>query len=269
MQNEILIHPSAIVDSKATLGRGVKIGPFSIIGPDVVLGDFVEVKSHVVIEGKTTIGESTKIYPFASLGQAPQIFKYHGEKSEVIIGKNNIIREYVTIQAGSESGGMITSIGSNCLFMVGSHIGHDCHIGNNVVLANYASIAGHVVIEDFVVIGGLVGVHQYVKIGTCSMIAGFSGLRGDLIPYAMALGSNAKVIGLNLTGLKRRGFDRKMILEALSNLREIFSNSSYSFSEKINILEKNSNDNRIIRGIFEFLATKSKRNFCEFEFKSR
>lgn len=255
------IHPSSIVSPSAYIGNGVKIGAFCIVGPDVILGDNVELKSHVVIDGRTKIGADTVIYPFASIGQAPQILKYNGEKSEVVIGKKNTIREYVTIQAGSEGGGMITSVGDNCLFMVGVHIGHDCKVGNNVVMANYASLAGHVEIGDFVVIGGLAAVHQFVRVGSHAMIGGVSAVVRDLIPFGMAVSERAHLDGVNLTGMKRRGFDKNEILAAKKAVEMLFD-QKHVLSDNMHQVGSEFTNNKIVEQILDFMSKDTTRSFC-------
>ncbi|MCC8417063.1 MAG: acyl-ACP--UDP-N-acetylglucosamine O-acyltransferase [Rickettsia endosymbiont of Bryobia graminum] len=258
---ETLIHQTTIVDPKAKIGKNVKIGPFCIIGSDVTLGDNTKLKSHVVIEGKITIGSDNIIYPFASLGQAPQILKYKGEESETIIGNNNVIREYVTIQAGSKDGGMVTKIGNNCLFMVGSHIGHDCIIGNNVILANYASLGGHVVVGDYAIIGGLSAVQQFVRIGAHAMIGGLSGVARDLIPFGVANNERACLEGINLVGLKRRGFDQQQALDAVKAVDELFDGGGV-FADRIELVSQKYQNNVIIEQIIEFLQQNTTRAFC-------
>ncbi len=256
------IDKTAIVDPLARIGNNVKIGPFCVVGPRVILADNVELKSHVVIEGKTTIGENNLIYPFASIGQPPQILKYQGEQSEVIIGNNNVIREYVTIQAGSLDGGMLTRVGNNCLFMVGVHIAHDCNVGNNVVLANYVSLGGHVEVGDFAVIGGLAAVHQYVRVGEHSMIGGLSGLARDLIPFGTATNERASLDGLNLVGIKRRSFSSEEALEAKQALDELFNQNS-NFLDNINHVTEKYKDNSIVQQIIIFLNAGTNRAFCQ------
>jgi UDP-N-acetylglucosamine acyltransferase len=255
------IHPTAIVSLTASIGKDVKIGPYSYIGPEVKLGDNVYLKSHVVIEGITSVGENTTIYPFASIGQAPQILKYAGEKSEVVIGANNVIREYVTIQAGSTDGGMITYLGDNCLLMVGAHVGHDCKIGNNVILANYVNLGGHVDIGDFVIIGGLTAVHQYVRIGPYAMIGGASAVARDLIPFGLANNERAVLEGINLIGMKRRGFDKQESLNASKAVEEIF-NSEGILADRINQASNKYSGNKIVEQIIEFLKQDTTRAFC-------
>ena len=255
------IHQTSIIDSNAILGKNVTIGPFCVVGPEVILEDNVELHSHVVVQGKTRIGSETVMYPFASIGQVPQILKYKGEKSEVIIGKKNIIREYVTIQAGSEDGGMITSIGDNCLFMVGSHVGHDCNVGSNVVMANYASLAGHVEIGDFVIIGGLAAVHQFVRIGSYAMIGGLSAVVRDLIPFGMAVSERAHLDGINLVGMKRRGFDKHEILDVKKAVDMLFAEEGV-LQERIQRVKETFAKNQAAQQIVEFMTKDSSRDFC-------
>lgn len=256
------IHATAIIDPAASIGKNIKIGPFCIVGPEVILGDNCELKSHIVIEGKTTIGDNNVIYPFASIGQPPQILKYAGEKSQVIIGSNNTIREYVTIQAGSKDGGMVTRVGNNCLFMVGVHIGHDCTVGNNVIFANYVSLGGHVYVGDFAIIGGLSAVLQYVRIGEHSMIGGLSAVVRDLIPFGLASSERATLEGVNLVGMKRRGFDKQEILESSKAIEEIFSGDGV-FTDRINKVLENYEGNSIIKQIVDFLQHDHTRAFCQ------
>lgn len=256
------IHPTAIIDPKAMIGQNVKIGPFCIIGPDVVLGDNTELKSHVVIEGKTTIGCNNVIYPFASIGQPPQIIKYEGENSEVIIGDNNIIREYVTVQAGSKGGGMVTSVGNHCLFMVGVHIGHDCIINNNVIFANYVSLGGHVKVGDYAIIGGLSAVQQFVRIGEHSMVGGLSGVARDLIPFGLASNERAFLDGINLVGMKRRGFNQQQTLDAVKAVDEIFIGDGI-FANRIESVLQKYKGNSIVEQIIDFLKQDNNRAFCQ------
>lgn len=255
------IHPSAIISSSALIGSNVKIGPFCLVGPDVTLSDNVELKSHVVVEGLTKIGQNTVIYPFASIGQPPQILKYGGEKSQVIIGQDNMIREYVTIQAGSTGGGMVTSIANGCLFMVGAHVGHDCKIGNKVILANYVSLAGHVEIGDYATIGGLAAIHQYVRIGAYSMIGGVSAVVRDVIPFGLATNDRATLEGVNLVGMKRHGFSKQENLEAVKAVEEIFSTDGI-FAQKVERVAAKYKGNKIVEQIIVFLKQDSSRSFC-------
>jgi UDP-N-acetylglucosamine acyltransferase len=217
------IHPAAIVDPAAQLGADVDIGPFCTVGPDVKLGDRVRLISHVVVDGKTTIGEGTVVYPFASLGLRPQDLKFHGEPSTLEIGKNNQIREHVTMNPGTEGGGMVTRVGDNCLFMVNTHVAHDCILGNNVIMANNATLAGHVTVGDFVIIGGLSAVHQFVRLGSFAIIGGMSGVEKDVIPFGLVKGERAHLAGLNMVGLERRGFGREDVRALRSAYRMLFA----------------------------------------------
>jgi UDP-N-acetylglucosamine acyltransferase len=261
-----MIHESAIVSKKAKLGKNVKIGPFCLVGDKVTLEDDVELKSHVVIEGKTLVGKGTVIYPFASIGHAPQDLKYAGEESEVIIGENNMIREYVTIQPGTEGDKMKTIVGNNCLFMLGVHIAHDCVVGNNVIFANYVSLAGHVEVGDFAIIGGLSAVQQHVKVGAHSMTGGVSALVKDLIPFGLATSDRAHLEGLNLVGMRRRGFENNHSIEATKVIAEIFDkNSGAVFNEKIRDAGEKYKDNPVVQTIIQFLQANESRGFCGYK----
>ncbi len=215
---EVVIHASAMVDPKAKIGIGVYVGPFAIVGPDVVLEDRVCIDTHAVVLGKTTIGSRTRVWPFASVGSMPQDLKYRGEVSELVIGEDNAIREYVNISVGTTGGGGRTEIGSRNLIMVYCHIGHDCHIGNDVVFANAVSLAGHVIIQDRAVFGGLAAVHQFCRIGTMAMVAGGTKLTQDIPPCCMAHGDRARIGGLNLVGMRRSDLTE----EAQQNIKRMF-----------------------------------------------
>lgn len=212
------IHPTAIIAEGAIIGEGTTIGPYSIVGAHVVLGKNNRVASHVVIEGHTQIGDGNTFYQFASVGAAPQDLKYRGEPSELHIGDHNIIREYVTLQPGTEGGGMLTTIGSRNLFMANTHVGHDSRVGNRCVVANGAALAGHVTVADGVIIGGLSGIHQFVKLGNVAMIGAGAMVAQDIPPYCMAQGDRATIHGLNRVGLERNGGSR----EDLAVLREVY-----------------------------------------------
>jgi UDP-N-acetylglucosamine acyltransferase len=217
------IHPSAIVEDGATLGDNVRIGPYCIVGADTKLGNGVELISHAVVTGRTTLGANSRVFPFASVGHRPQDLKYAGEPSTLEIGENTTIREHVTINPGTAGGGMVTRIGNNCLIMIGAHIGHDCLIGNNVILSNNVTFAGHCRVDDFVVMSGYSGATQFVHIGAHAFVGGLSKVERHLIPYGTAVGNPAELSGLNLVGLKRRGFDREAIHNLRTAYRIIFS----------------------------------------------
>jgi UDP-N-acetylglucosamine acyltransferase len=214
----ISIHPTAIVDKDAVIGEGSQIGAYSIIGPHVTLGERTSVAPHVVIEGHTTLGADNRIFQFASIGSEPQDLKYRGESSKLIVGNGNIIREYVTLQPGTEGGGMRTVIGDRNLFMANTHVGHDSIVGNRCVIANGAALAGHVVVADGVIIGGLSGIHQFVRLGSVSMIGAGAMVAQDVPPYCMAQGDRATIQGLNRVGLERNGGTK----EDLALLREVY-----------------------------------------------
>lgn len=256
------IHPTAIVEDGAQLGSNVSVGPFCVIGSEVVLGDNIKVVSHSSIVGKTTVGEGTQIFPFSSLGHQPQDLKYHGEPSTLVIGKNNMIREHVTMNPGTEGGGMQTTVGDNCLFMVGSHVAHDCHVGNNVILANNATLAGHVTVEDFVIIGGLSAVRQFVRIGAHAMIGGMSGIENDVIPYGQAVGERAGLVGLNLIGLKRRGFERQEIHSLRSAYRLLFSPEG-TLAERVEDAKERFADNDAVMEVIEFISGDEVKAICQ------
>ena len=205
------IHPSAVVDPAARLGAGVTVGPFSLIGPEVTLADGVEVKSHAVVTGWTEIGAGTVIFPHATVGEVPQDLKYKGEHTRLIVGSGCRIREGATLNTGTAGGGGVTRVGDDCLFMAGSHVGHDSQVGSRVVVANGSAIAGHCQIGDDVIIGGLSGIHQWVRIGQGAIIGAVTMVTNDVIPFGLVQGPRGDLDGLNLVGLKRRGMDRAEI----------------------------------------------------------
>jgi UDP-N-acetylglucosamine acyltransferase len=218
----VQIHPTAIVDSAAQIGTGTVIGPYSIIGPHVVLGSANQIASHVVIEGHTTIGDSNHFFQFSSIGSKPQDLKYRGEASVLIIGSKNTIREYVTLQPGTAGGGMKTTIGDTNLFMVNSHVGHDGIIGNNNVIANSTAIAGHVTIGSFTIVGGLVGIHQFVRLGDSCILSGGAMVVQDVPPFCIGQGDRARLCGINVVSLERRGILKPEIQLIKSVYRKLF-----------------------------------------------
>ncbi len=259
------IHPTAIIHEKATIGKDCYIGPYSCIGEHVVLGDGCRLESHVVIEGHTTLGNKNHIFPFASIGHIPQDLKFRGEKSRTIIGNNNNIREYVTIQPGTEDDRMETRIGDNCLLMVGSHVAHDCTLGNRVILANNATLAGHVDVGDYVIIGGLSAVHQFVRLGEHAMIGGMSGVEKDVVPFGLVMGDRAHLNGLNLVGLRRRGFNKADIQKLRDIFDDIFtSNANEPFNNRLkNIIEaEKEGAPDIVSDFLDFMQNESKRSYC-------
>jgi len=205
------LHPTAIIDPNAELASDVEVGAYSVIGSEVRIGKGTKIHSHVVVQGRTSLGEGNVIFPFATVGSAPQDLKYKGEPSELVIGNRNTIREYVSLNPGTSGGGMVTRVGDQNLLMMYCHIAHDCIVGSRNVVANGATLGGHVVVEDFVIVGGLVGIHQFVRIGNGAILGAGSMVSMDVPPYCNATGDRAKLRGLNLEGLKRRGFDKRVI----------------------------------------------------------
>jgi len=250
-----------VVDPSAKLGTNVEIGPFCVIGPDVELGDGVVVHSHAVITGRTTLGPECKVFPFASIGQAPQDVKFHGEPSTLTIGAKTIIREHATVNPGTEGGHMSTKVGSNCLLMIGAHVAHDCEVGNSVTLVNGATLGGHVTIGDGAIIGGLSAVHQFVRIGAYAFIGGMSGITADVIPFGMAIGNRANLCGLNIVGLKRKGFPRDQIHELRQAYRMLFSTEG-TLKERLEDVESMFSTNPLTKQVIEFIKTQSDRQFC-------
>jgi UDP-N-acetylglucosamine acyltransferase len=255
------IHATSVVDPSAKLGTEVEIGPFCVIGPDVELGDGTMVHSHAVITGRTTLGERCQVYPFASVGQRPQDVKYHGEPSTLTIGPKTTIREHVTINPGTEGGHMATKVGANCLLMIGAHVAHDCELGDNVTLVNGATLGGHVSIGEGAIIGGLSAVHQFVRIGAYAFIGGMSGITADVIPFGMAIGNRATLCGLNVVGLRRKGFPREQIHELRQAYRMLFS-SEGTLKERLEDVETMFAGNPLAKQIIDFIKTESGRSFC-------
>lgn len=256
------IHPTAVIDPAAQIGANVAIGPYCVIGPKVKLGDGVRLLSHVAVDGVTSIGAGTVVYPFASLGHQPQDLKFKGEASSLEIGKNNQIREHVTMNPGTEGGGMVTRVGDNCLFMVASHVAHDCQIGNHVILANNATLAGHVTVGDYAIIGGLSAVHQFVRIGAHAMIGGMSGVENDVIPYGTVKGERAHLAGLNLVGLERRGFGKEDVQALRSAYRMLFAPEG-TMAERLEEVARQYKDQEHIGSVVEFIRSRSSRALCQ------
>jgi UDP-N-acetylglucosamine acyltransferase len=258
---ETKIHPSAIVEDGAKLADGVVVGPFCIVGADVSLGEGVNLASHVVVTGRTTVGARTRIFPFASIGHQPQDLKYHGEPSTLDIGSDCLIREGVTLNPGTEGGGMKTTIGNGCAFLANSHVGHDCHVGNNVIFSNNVMLAGHCDVGDFAIIGGGAAVIQFARVGAHSFLGGMSGLEQDLIPYGMALGNRAYLSGLNIVGLQRRGFSRTEIHDLRRAYRLLFA-AEGTLLERVADVAEEFRDHTIVMEIVAFIRAGGKRSMC-------
>ncbi|HWK47881.1 MAG TPA: acyl-ACP--UDP-N-acetylglucosamine O-acyltransferase [Stellaceae bacterium] len=256
------IHETAIVDPAARIASDVVIGPYCLVGPDVELGSRVELISHVVVAGRTTIGEATRIFPFASIGHQPQDLKYQGEPSTLKIGAHNTIREYVTMNPGTTGGGMKTVIGDHCLFMASSHVAHDCTVGDHVILANQSTLAGHVTVGDFAFFGGICAVHQFVRIGQQAMIGGMTGVENDVIPYGLVMGDRARLSGLNLRGLQRRGFGKDAIQSLRSAYRMLFAQEG-TLAERLDDVARHFQGVGPVMEIVAFIRADSSRAICQ------
>jgi UDP-N-acetylglucosamine acyltransferase len=254
-----VVHPTAIIETGAQIGPGSRIGAYSVVGPDVVLGPEVVLHSHVVVAGATRVGASTVIFPFASIGHAPQDLKYRGEPVELVIGVRNTIREHVTMNPGTAGGGGVTSIGDDCLFMMSTHVAHDCKVGNHVILANNATLAGHVEVGDWVVLGGLAAVHQHVRIGRGAMIGGLAGVVADVIPYGSVTGERAHLAGLNLVGLKRRQAGRTEINGLRGAFGELFDGEG-TLQERVAAVVSRHPGNPLVEEVAAFITAGSSRS---------
>ena len=254
-----MIHKTAIIDPKAKIGSNVEIGPYCVIGPDVEIGENTIIQSHVNISVSAKIGKGNKIYPFVSIND-PQDLKFNGEPTKLIIGDNNKIREYVTINPGTVGGGGKTVIGNNCLFMISSHIAHDCHVGNNIIIANNVPLGGHAIIEDNVVIGGNSAVQQFTRIGKMAMIGGMTGVLHDVIPYGLSTGNRNSLQGLNLIGLRRAKFKNKDILGLSEAYKKIFATKN--INENISKLNGSFQENPLVKNVIDFITKDKKRSIC-------
>ena len=254
-----MIHQTAIIDKKAKISMNVEIGPYCVVGPNVEIGENNIIQSHVSIFGNTKIGNGNKIYPFVSINE-PQDLKYDGELTNLIIGNNNKIREYVTINPGTIGGGGQTVIGDNCLFMISSHVAHDCKVGNNVIIANNVPLGGHAIIEDNVVIGGNSAVQQFTRIGKMALIGGMTGVLHDVIPYGLSTGNRNSLQGINLIGLRRAKFENKDILGLSEAYKEIFATKN--LTENISKLNSSFQDNQLVKNVIDFITKDKKRSIC-------
>ena len=255
-----MIHNTAIIDPKAKISSGVSIGAFTVIGANVEIGENTIIQSHVSIIGNTKVGKNNKIYPFASIGNDPQDLKFDGEVTKLEIGDNNKIREYVTVNPGTKGGGGLTKIGNNCLFMVSSHIAHDCLVEDNVILANNVPLGGHAHIEENVIIGGNSAVQQFTRVGKSSMIGGMCGVVRDIIPYAMVHGNRSILQGLNLIGLRRKNIPNKEILVLTESYKEIFKDENLTTNLKN--LKEEFRKNDLVNDVVKFLEKDKKRPIC-------
>ena len=255
-----MIHNTAIIDKGAKIGNNVEVGPYCVIGSNVQMGDNNKLHSHVNISGNTKIGEGNTFYPFCSIGNDPQDLKFDGENTELTIGNGNKIREYVTMNPGTAGGGKKTIVGNNCLFMVSSHVAHDCIVGDNVILANNVPLGGHAIIEDSVIIGGNSAVQQFTRIGRGAMIGGMCGVVRDVIPYGIALGNRSVLQGLNLIGLRRKNLDNKDIMKLNEAYKIIFKNEN--FLKNIDELDESFMKVAMVKEVVDFLTKDKKRPIC-------
>lgn len=256
------IHPTAIIEDGAVLADSVRIGPYCVVGSRVTLGENVVLEAHVVVAGRTSIGEGTRIYPFASIGHRPQDLKYAGEDTSLEIGRHNQIREHVTMNPGTAGGGGVTRIGDNGLFMVGVHVGHDCMVGDNVIMANNATLAGHVELADFVIMGGISAVRQWSRIGTGAIVGGMSGVAYDVIPFGSIIGDRGRLAGLNLIGLKRKEFPREQIHALRAAYKALFEVEDGTLRERAESVAAENSDQPLVKIVTDFILEKDDRRFC-------
>jgi UDP-N-acetylglucosamine acyltransferase len=257
------IHPTAIIEPGAEIAATATIGPYCHVGGKVVLGDGVELLSHVVVTGRTSIGEGTRIFPFASIGHRPQDLKYKGEDSSLIIGRRNTIREYVTMNPGTEGGGMVTRIGDDCLFMANAHVGHDCLLGNHIVMANSVPLAGHVVVGDYAAFGGLAAVHQFVRIGEHAYVGGLTGVERDVIPYGLVIGDRARLVGLNMVGLQRRGFSREDMQALRGAYQMLFEDANGTLADRVTAVAARYPEVQPVRDLVAFMRADNARGYVQ------
>ena len=255
------IHPTAIVEDGAKLGADVEIGPYCLVGPDVTLADGVRLQSHVVVEGVTAIGESCVVHPFANLGGPPQHSAHRGELTRLVVGPRNTIREHVTMHTGTAGGRGVTTVGADGLFMAGSHVAHDCIIGNSIVLANGVAIGGHVQMSDFVFMGGLAAAHQFTRIGRFAFVGGLAAVTKDVIPFGSVWGNHAHLEGLNLVGLKRRGFPRETVNALRAAYRLLFADEG-TFQERLADVAESYAGSEEVMEIVNFIQADANRPLC-------
>ena len=256
-----MIHNTAIIGKDVKIDKDVYIGPFVVIEGDVTIGSGTKIYPSSYISGNTIIGNDNIIHSFCSIGSIPQDLKYHGEQSFLKIGNSNIFREHCTVNTGTENGGSNTIIGSNSLFMTGSHIAHDCIVGNNVIMANQATLGGHVNIEDNAVIGGLSAIHQFCRIGTLSMIGGMSAVEHDVVPYGLITGNRAHLLGLNIVGLRRAKYSNEIIKDFKNTFEKIFNSNEIKTEAILN----NDTTNVLTKNLIDFVKSDSSRGLCSFK----
>ena len=255
------IHTSAIVDKNCTIGKNVTIGAYSVIEGNVKIDDDNIIYPSVYIGGNTDIGKSNKIFPFSSIGAIPQDLKFNNEKSKLKIGDKNTIREHCTFNLGTKGGGMLTEVGNSSLFMAGVHIAHDCIVKNNTILANQVTLGGHVVVDDHAVLGGLSAVHQFCRIGTLAMIGGMSAVENDIVPYGLAVGNRAKIMGINLVGLRRANHKNEDIMELKNAVENLLRKNN-----RVSAFEyEKGRKNKLIDTLLDFINENTSRGLCLYD----
>jgi UDP-N-acetylglucosamine acyltransferase len=257
------VHPTAIVDPGARIAASARIGPYCVVGEHAELGEEVELVAHVVVAGRTSIGEGTRIFPFASIGHQPQDLKYKGEESSLIIGKRNIIREHVTMNPGTAGGGMVTRVGNDCLFAASAHVAHDCTIGDHVIMTNNATLGGHVTLGDHVIVSGLSAVHQFVRIGQHAFVGGMTGVERDVIPYGMVMGDRARLVGINMVGLQRRGFSRDDIQALRGAYDMLFVQENRTLAERVAAVAERFSAVQPVCDIVDFIRASNTRGLVQ------
>ncbi|WOI52753.1 acyl-ACP--UDP-N-acetylglucosamine O-acyltransferase [Parvularcula sp. LCG005] len=255
------IHPTAIVEDGAQVDPSAQIGPYAHVGPHATIGADVTLHAHTVVMGHTSIGARTAVFPFAVLGAPPQHLGYKDEPTTLVIGEGNLIREHVTMHPGTVQGHKTTVVGDNCLFMVGAHVAHDCTVGNNVIFANNATLGGHITIGDFVFLGGLCAIHQYCRVGPYSFLGGGGILTTDVIPYGSAFGNHAKLEGLNIVGMKRRGMSRETIHKIRAAYRMLFAEEG-TLKERLEDATEIFKDTAEVMTIIDFMRADADRPLC-------
>jgi UDP-N-acetylglucosamine acyltransferase len=255
------VHPTALVADGAVLADGVSVGPFCIVGPRARIGAGTRLHSHVVIEGATELGAGNQVYPFAVLGGPPQHTAYQGEDTGLVIGDNNVIREHATMNLGTVRGGGMTRVGSNGFFMIESHVGHDCVVGDHVILTKQATLGGHCELGDYVIVGGLAAIHQFTRVGRHAMVGGLAAVVKDVIPYGSVWGNHAHLEGLNLVGLKRRGFSREAINTLRAAYRLLFADEG-TFQERLEDTAETFAGSPEVSEILDFIRADGNRPLC-------
>jgi UDP-N-acetylglucosamine acyltransferase len=250
----VFVHPSSVVSPHAEIGAGSYVGPFCTVGDEVRLGERVRLESHCVVDGRTTVGDDTQLFPFVSLGLASQDLKYRGEPAETRVGRRCRLREFVTVHRGTEGGGMLTSVGDDCLIMAQAHVAHDCLIGDHVIMANAATLAGHVEVADGANIGAYSGVHQFCRVGREAYVGGYSVVVKDALPFALTVGNHAKCYGLNTTGMKRRGYPQETI-DALHHAFRLLLASRLNTTQALSAIREEIKDSPEVEEVVRFIET--------------